>query len=421
MSYNTRHNKKTEEKKEHRPIHTQAQEPPNNLTNDTNTNNEIYPCTICKININEHDLALACECELNKWYHIQCVNVSEEQYNNIRLDDNYIMTWVCRTCKTLGMPSPKVTHKTKQFDEIIKILMEDISDLTKEIATQKNENLRLSETIAKKTEVIFKLENLIYELTTESPKPSMPKVITETRAKSKNILNIASPIPTERKQEKKKKHNDEIVIDIDKDMEAQPSAAAETKDTGTETSLIIGDSLIKEAVKIINDSGNQQIYTKVIPGSRIQDISKFLTSQLTLPDKVIINAGSNNMPTSKTPNNVMRPLWLTIEALKKKFPHVEWNISSIPYREDCSERFVDETNKALHFMCTELKVKFLNNTSLFNDTHFTWDGIHLTREGSRLLADRLLETLDRNQDNLDTGVKRNLPLDNLSASWQKNI
>jgi hypothetical protein len=89
-----------------------------------------------------------------------------EQYDKLVQDDNFIMTWVCKNCQNLKVDKDET--KSEHFDEIIKILMEDIKDLKSEIDLLKSENTRLSEVIAKKMQVIYKLETLIYS----SVKPS---------------------------------------------------------------------------------------------------------------------------------------------------------------------------------------------------------------------------------------------------------
>lgn len=131
----------------------------------------------------------------------------------------------------------------------------------------------------------------------------------------------------------------------------------------------------------------------VMRGARIQEVSMFLKNQYALPKKVVIQIGSNNLRQSKTPNHVMRPLWLTIEANQGRFPDTQWFIGSIPYRDDCRIKFVEETNKALEFMCRQLKINFIDNTELINESHVIWDGVHLNQIGSQIQADRIMLAL----------------------------
>lgn len=360
------------------------------------TKDEVCKCAKCNKDIYENDKALACDCNENTWYHIECIYVSEDQYNIIMHDENFDMNWVCSKCKQLTT-RPLKESQSKQYDEIIKLLLEDIGDLKAQINLQKVENDRLSETLAKKMEVIYRLENIICNIASAE---------TDTRRTENSPIDSVDPehagpnggLHPENQQGKLEQGSKER-RDVDATEERKKNEIMKLTDNprhnkNTNIPLIIGDSLIKDIPKIINTAGQTQAEIKVAPGARIQDVSKFISNQKDLPDNVILHVGSNNISSSKTPNHVMRPLWLTIEAYQKKFPHTTWHVSSIPLREDCSERFMDETNKALKFMCAQLKVNFLDNNIKLNKNHLSWDGIHLNHEGSRVLASQLQNILD---------------------------
>lgn len=89
------------------------------------------------------------------------------------------MNWVCKDCLNIkGIPSKLPTtpkskpdidsvgqdlleandSKVKQLEGIIDLLMKDIGDLKQQLQDQKDENNKLSDTIAIKMEVIYKLE-----------------------------------------------------------------------------------------------------------------------------------------------------------------------------------------------------------------------------------------------------------------------
>lgn len=65
-------------------------------------------------------------------------------------EDEFPITWVCSKCKQLTAKPRNDTTQSEQFDEIIKILMEDIKILKGELETNKNENNMLSDIIVKK-------------------------------------------------------------------------------------------------------------------------------------------------------------------------------------------------------------------------------------------------------------------------------
>lgn len=64
-------------------------------------------------------------------------------------EDEFPMTWVYSQCKQLTAKPRNDTTQSKQFNEIIKILMED-KNSKGELETNKNEIIRLCDIIAKK-------------------------------------------------------------------------------------------------------------------------------------------------------------------------------------------------------------------------------------------------------------------------------
>lgn len=382
---------------------------------------KIFSCAVCNVEVEETDKALACDCNTDKWHHIECIGISEQQYEKICQDENFKMTWVCNICKTLKPTQANDTNNPQQYEEIVKILLEDISVLKEENDSLKKENDRLSEVIAKKTQVTYKLENLIYSLT----KPNELNLTAinndelnntkrdsdlystkcrsnhETKADSTKanecpkIKQAEKPISNNKTRITKHETNDGLVKTntIGRPDQTGPSTKPPINQNDyPKCPLLIGDSLLKTSAKLINEKIDASI--KIIPGGRIQDASRFLASQMTMPDKVLINMGTNNLPSSQTPNHVMRPLWLTLEQNIKRFPKTKWYVNSIPIRENISKTFLGETNKALKFMCTELKINFIDNSNVLNKTHLSWDGLHLNRDGAKLLADCIVNTLE---------------------------
>lgn len=357
---------------------TTLQTSPNPSTQKTPTNAATnYLCKICKEQVLDTDKAVSCDCDENTWFHTKCVDITDTQYDMLN-DEEITLTWVCTDCKSL-LKAPNPPKQSKQFDEIIKILLADISTLKDELSASKQENIRLSETIAKKMEVIEKMQSVIYDFATEKPSSSKDNPKSKTEEK-----------------ENMREHN---------------KTKTEEQDP-TPRTLLIGDSLIRDAANILKTENkiSPTTDTIVIPGGKISDLSKFLANQCTLPKKIIINFGSNNIRNSRTPNHVMRPLWLTVEANQKRSPKTEWLINSIPYREYCNKKFIDEVNKALQFMCKQLKTKFIDNTGKLKEDHLSWDGVHLTKEGSTVLAEIISTILEDTDEQPDTDpITHNAP------------
>jgi len=56
-----------------------------------------YPCGKCGREVSE-DPAIQCEGECEKWYHTQCVKITDEQYDSLKQSES---TWECSACNEL--------------------------------------------------------------------------------------------------------------------------------------------------------------------------------------------------------------------------------------------------------------------------------------------------------------------------------
>lgn len=89
---------------------------------------------------------------------------------------------------------------------------------------------------------------------------------------------------------------------------------------------------------------------------------------------------------AKNPNEVMRPQWYTIESFKKRFPENWIIVNEVVYRKDTQDYKIEETNEAYEFMCAQMKVDYLQINTNMPQNRYDWDGIHLNRAGTEVLA-----------------------------------
>lgn len=176
--------------------------------------------------------------------------------------------------------------------------------------------------------------------------------------------------------------------------------------------LIIGDSIIRGVAEFIEDETTRVIYR---PGARIQDLSKYLREQhnIGLPKLVVIHIRTNNIQNAQTPNHIMRPLWLTLEAATKSFPETKWLVSGILYRQDENKYRIDEINDAYKFMCEQLNLSYTDPNTTLKERVLGKDGIHLNRPGSYAMAKHLIEAMK--------SVKNPTAQDNTPTKTQTNI
>lgn len=333
-------------------------------------------CGVCSDRVKSDDKAVTCD-GCNKWYHISCGKISQAVYKSIRdAPENKPINWNCKTCKE----NQRKRKKGRNLGDISNSSgKEDILDAAnstdfiegEQTSVPIQDNTVLQATLEKNN----RLEKKVNELYEELEKISLQLI----RAKEENIklnLDIIDKTNTIVKlnQEIKSKQYQEPSIpkrQIGTQNTGQPTQLADRELQRQETIgdkqgrndvghahvktkvLIIGDSLIKGIPQYIKSNA---IATKIMPGARIQEVSKFISTATELPDIVVLHIGTNNIKTAKTPNHVMRPLWYTIEAAQKKFKNTIWIVHGILYRKDQTKESVDEVNDALRFMCDQLKV-----------------------------------------------------------------
>lgn len=67
----------------------------------------VYPCGICKREVNDNDDAIFCETGCAQWYHRVCTGLTELAYDLLTAEEN--AEWVCDNCiATKNVPSVKL-------------------------------------------------------------------------------------------------------------------------------------------------------------------------------------------------------------------------------------------------------------------------------------------------------------------------
>lgn len=124
--------------------------------------------------------------------------------------------------------------------------------------------------------------------------------------------------------------------------------------------LIIGDSIVRGLQDNLSDP---KVKVLCMSGARIQNCSSYISEQRELPRVVVVHIGTNNLINAKTPNHVMRPLWLTIETAQKRFKNTIWIEHGILFRRNVPDWFVDDVNEAFDFMCDQLRLVYRDPNS----------------------------------------------------------
>lgn len=226
------------------------------MTKTTNQNSNIlYPCEICKKEVKDADKGIECDCE--KWYHIRCVGVTEKQYKNM-IDGVNIFTWVCKNCynsrpklkPSLNSSKTEIAgpiqdiDKVNQLEKVLELLMLDINDFKDQLKREKETNQSLSETVVKKMEVIYKLEQTLHDLIKDSTQNTSHL---ETTTPTSGVKNF--PEPDLKPEQLMPKPKD--CSHVNRSRPTEPEA------------LLIGDSTLRAAASMIKDNLNIKVETKL--------------------------------------------------------------------------------------------------------------------------------------------------------------
>lgn len=370
-------------------------------------------CPVCVEDVQDDSEAVTCD-KCDFWFHRICGKINEKLYKKIQSAPlNKPIEWKCQLCSerpkqtdTSPLDPPKNTADTEND----RVLRTDNTNLTtpkpdlnsRVISQQTTHTLNDSQIKALKTEnqtlhttiehLNEDLQNLTLQLT--AAKKENIRLNQETIMKAEKIAELYNHIKTIHSANKKSndktiqrhqpatKEDATISNNVDHVIE-QPKL----KETDTDT-LILGDSIIRNIKQYTQHTPN--IKTHCMPGARIQTLSKYLSTLQTLPRTVIIHIGTNNLAYSKTPNDVMRPLWYTLESAQKKFPNTIWIINGIVYRRDISVQYIEQVNEALRFMCDNLRLVYRDPNEEVTIRGIGKDGLHLNNTGDNQLANFIL-------------------------------
>lgn len=79
-----------------RTIHSRSMEGTTDMNRSNLTIDPVYPCGICKREVNDNDDAIFCETGCSQWYHRVCTGLTELAYDLLTAEEN--AEWVCDNC-----------------------------------------------------------------------------------------------------------------------------------------------------------------------------------------------------------------------------------------------------------------------------------------------------------------------------------
>ena len=71
-----------------------------------------YPCGVCGKDVKDDDKAIQCESDCMLWFHAECANLADEEYDKLSWTD---AIWECQACISPGLPSLNSVHAVDVF------------------------------------------------------------------------------------------------------------------------------------------------------------------------------------------------------------------------------------------------------------------------------------------------------------------
>ena len=200
--------------------------------------------------------------------------------------------------------------------------------------------------------------------------------------------------PRHNKKKKKKPSNSNTTpLNTDKvsseSKTSQPPSTLEqplNKKGNRPTSVIVGDSMIKN-VQGWKLSKQIRTVVKSFSGASVEDMVDYIKPTIkNQPDEIILHVGTNNLKKGN-PREIAEKIVDLGHTISLQSPATAITLSSLITRKDNEELAakVKQVNSVLHKFAKQNEWNFVNNSNI-TDEHLNRGGLHLSQEGTKLLA-----------------------------------
>lgn len=264
-----------------------------------------------------------------------------------------------------------------------------ITSLKEEIAFLRNE-------IRSKDKII---ELIITELPNGYERNVKPNKESEFKLSSKGIKNnkgsLQDTLQLSNKFSPLKINNDKDgVIKVSDNGKSKDKHAAVTSKK-KRTINFIGDSLLKDVKPYElkhKMKKTDKLYVQSYKGARTSAMKHHANASLEFdPDVYAVHIGTNDLKLEKSPSEIANNI-LEI-GLQLMNDHNKVFISSIVTRRDDSNEKGKKVNDFLKLRCPNYLLGYIDNSNITN-RHLNQSGLHLNREGSKLLSDNFLRVIN---------------------------
>uniref|UniRef100_A0A8D8X9Y4 Uncharacterized protein n=1 Tax=Cacopsylla melanoneura TaxID=428564 RepID=A0A8D8X9Y4_9HEMI len=182
-----------------------------------------------------------------------------------------------------------------------------------------------------------------------------------------------------------------------------------TETTNKKYCYLLGDSHLRYIRDIMGENKiiteKYKIQTDIIPGGKLQDITKRTPKNMSKDSILIICAGTNDLYTTET---------VTFEEEIEKLSRLELKriiiIGIPPQTNITNNRNILRLNTKIKHLCTTYhNMEFINTHTFIKPEHLARDGIHLGRKAKIWLAEKITSMINRNNTQPNqTSEQRNI-------------
>ena len=381
-------------------------------------------CGVCNQVAKKNAKALVCDlCE--KWIHAQCVNIRDRLYEEMEREKEF--PWVCTKCLTQAKKNREAIKKG--YDERERLmkdqqkLEQDIKGLRESLGAVERENRSLRE---KNRELeksqIAEGSKVAAETAEDGVEASETAVEARTLGTDPAVHREDIKITGSNKEGRGKGSDPQARQDPEVAGVAAPQLA-EAKE-GTEGSgkavpnpsmdtptgkarwpiVCVGDSMIKNIRRHMVMKGEKSQLVS-LSGKGIEEVTEVARRSMSgLEEGMLILQGGGNGLRQLGPEQTVKKIIECVEEIKvrKKVRVAVVGILGRPKESRGYEELRRETNRLLQQEVAKMKmeyckhegdygVSFMNMDEVLPPDVYGRDGVHLNREGDRLMCKRFLE------------------------------
>ena len=187
------------------------------------------------------------------------------------------------------------------------------------------------------------------------------------------------------KSKKKKKKNEGS-------KQGETEATIDQKPETTDTTVIIGDSIIKGLRRdLLSSVAKRRVTVRSFPGATVGDMKHYLQPSLQLkPSEIVLHVGTNDLR-DRSSRDVAEQIVDLGSLVSSSSPDTKVTISALTqrYDEECLGKKVTDCNKVIKSFCNQNGWGFVKHPNI-DESCVNNQKLHLNKKGIAILVSNLV-------------------------------